>query len=175
MFFLNITLSGFPGTGTTTVGNLVAKKLNMKFISSGEIFRNLAKEKGMTLLEFGKLCEKDSAVDKLIDSRQKELSDTKDNTLFEGRLSGHMCNSCFKIWLFAPQNIRAKRISWREDKPYEVVLEKMIKREKSEAIRYKDYYDIDINDVSLYDLVIDSSKATAEEISNKIVDKFNKL
>ena len=86
-----------------------------------------------------------------------------------------MCTSELKVWLFAPQDIRATRISQREDKTVDVVLKKMISRETSEAKRYRSYYNIDINDVSSYDLVIDSSKATAEEIANLIVDKVRQL
>lgn len=175
MFLLNITLSGLPGTGTTTVGNLVSVKLKMEFSSTGELFRNFAKKRNMTLAKFGKLCEENPAVDKLIDSKQKELSRTTNNTLFEGRLSGYMCNSGLKVWLFAPQDIRVKRIAKREKMATDVVLKKMISRELSEAKRYMSYYNIDINDVSLYDLVIDSSKATAEEISKQIVDKFKQI
>ena len=172
---MNITLSGLPGTGTTTVGNLVSAKLNMKFVSSGEIFRGFAKDRSLRLAEFGKLCEENPSVDKLIDSKQKELSDAQDNTIFEGRLSGHMCTSELKVWLFAPQDIRATRISQREDKTVDVVLKKMISREASEAKRYMSYYNIDINDVSVYNMVIDSSKATAEEIAAMIVDKVRQL
>ena len=175
VFFLNITLSGLPGTGTTTVGNLVSAKLNMKFVSSGELFRVLAKEKGLNLIEFGKLCEEKPDVDKLIDSKQKELADVQENTIFEGRLSGHMCSSGLKVWLFAPQDVRVKRIAGREDKTVDVVLKKMIPREASEAKRYMSYYNIDINDLSSYDLVIDSSKATAEEIAARIIDKVRQL
>ncbi|NOR85354.1 AAA family ATPase [archaeon] len=172
---MNITLSGLPGTGTTTVGNLVSEKLNMEFISTGELFRKFAKKRNMTLAEFGKLCEENPAIDKLIDSKQKELSKTNDNAIFEGRLSGHMCNAQLKIWLFAPQTVRALRVAKREDMNVDVVLKKMIFREKSEAKRYMSYYNIDINDTSLYDLVIDSSKATAEEIAVQIIDKIKQL
>ncbi len=36
---------------------------------SGNIFRQLVKESGLTLSEFGKMCEEDPSVDKQLDER----------------------------------------------------------------------------------------------------------
>ena len=62
----------------------------MEIISAGEVFRTLAKERGMTLAEFGELAEKDDSIDVQIDKRQQEIAATRDNIILEGRLAGHM-------------------------------------------------------------------------------------
>ena len=64
-----------------------------------------------------------------------------------------------KIWIKAPLSVRAKRILRREKSiSFDEELERTIEREKSEALRYMSYYNIDIGDLSIYDIVIDSEK-----------------
>lgn len=42
---MKIILIGIPGSGKSTQGNLLSKKLNVPYLSTGHIFRELAKEK----------------------------------------------------------------------------------------------------------------------------------
>ncbi len=172
MFFLNITISGLSGSGTTTIGKLLAKKQCMEFVSTGELFRKHAESRGMSLTEFRKICEKDPEIDRMLDLRQKELSDTMNSTVFEGRIAGFKCNAKIKVWVFAPESIRSKRIAKREGSKIDVVLEKMKTRDFYDSKRYKKYYDIDITDTSIYDVIIDSSKGTPENAVEKILEKF---
>lgn len=127
-------------------------------VSAGEVFRSLAREYGMTLAEFGELAESDDSIDLKIDELQREIASTKDNIILEGRLAGHMADKALKVWLKAPVEVRVRRIAGRESGPFEEKLRETKEREASEAIRYSSIYDIDIGDLSIYDLVIDSEK-----------------
>ncbi|MCK4550524.1 MAG: AAA family ATPase [Candidatus Aenigmarchaeota archaeon] len=169
---MNITISGLSGAGTTTIGKLLAKKQGMAFVSTGELFRKHAESRGMSLTEFRKVCEKDPEIDRMLDLRQEELSETMDNTVFEGRITGFKCNAGIKVWVFAPENIRSERIAKREGSKIDVVLEKMRLRDFYDSKRYKKYYDIDVTDTSVYDVIIDSSKGTPEDAVRQIVEKF---
>jgi len=127
-------------------------------ISAGEVFRQLAKEHNMELAEFGELAKKDASYDKMIDARQKEMAQKQDNIIVEGRLSGWMVDKAdLKIWLFAPIGCRLDRIVFR-DQIADVETAKAItlEREHCEAVRYRQYYDIDINDLSIYHLILNS-------------------
>jgi cytidylate kinase len=75
-----------------------------------------------------------------------------------------------RIWLKAPLDVRAGRIAKRENKPKALAMDETSQREECERERYLKYYDIDIKDLSVYDLIIDSSKWNPEEIS-EIVQK----
>ena len=152
-----ITISGLPGSGTTTVSRLLSEKYGLVIISAGEVFRSLAKEYDMTLAEFGELAESDNSIDLKIDERQKEIANTRDNIILEGRLAGHMAEKAMKIWIKAPVHVRVGRIVTRESGSFEDKLSETIKREASESVRYKTIYDIDINDLSVYDIMIDSN------------------
>jgi len=153
-----ITISGLPGSGTTTVSNLLAKHYGMEMVSAGEVFRTLAKERGLTLAQFGALAEKDDSIDVQIDKRQREIAASRDNIILEGRLAGHMAPNALKVWLKAPVEIRVKRIVSREKTSFQKAMKETLEREASESLRYREIYGIDINDLSIYDIVIDSNR-----------------
>ncbi|MCZ7394049.1 MAG: cytidylate kinase family protein, partial [Candidatus Methanoperedens sp.] len=85
--------------------------------------------------------------------------------ILEGRLSGFLVDADLKVWLKAPVEVRAERIACREEKPVVKAKAETKDREECERERYLKYYNIDTNDLSVYDLVIDSSRWSAEEIS----------
>ena len=171
-----ITIGGLPGSGTTTIAkllhNILYKRLCLKYVYTGDIFRNMAKEHGMTLSEFGEYVDKHPEIDRELDRRQVELA-RADNVILEGRVSGWIIKKngieAIAVWLDAPIEVRVQRVSNREKKPIELILKDTIAREASESNRYIDIYGYDMNDMSFYDLVIDTSALTPEEISAIIV------
>jgi cytidylate kinase len=140
-------------------------------ISAGEVFRQLAKEHNLELAAFGRLAEEDPSYDKMIDARQKEIAQTQNNIIVEGRLSGWMVPQAdLKIWLHAPIGCRIKRIATRDAVTDERTAEALtLEREACEAGRYRSYYDIDINDLRIYHLVLDSERWNIEGLG-AIVD-----
>ena len=168
-----ITISGLPGTGKTTVAQLLEKKLGLKYVYSGEIFRNLAKKHKMSLEEFGAYCETHREIDEELDQHQLELL-RKGNLILEGRLSGWLAHRnhipATKVLLTADLDTRARRIVKREEGDREKRKQQILKREKSEATRYKQYYNIDVRDTSIYDCIIDTTKKIPEEIAAYIID-----
>ncbi|AKB84663.1 (d)CMP kinase [Methanococcoides methylutens] len=153
-----LTISGLPGSGTTTVGKLLAEHYSVEMISAGDVFRGLAKERGMTLADFGSLAESDPSIDIEIDKRQSEIANNSDGLILEGRLAGHMAGNALKVWIKAPMEVRVRRIVEREGSSFDVRMQETLEREASEALRYKEIHSIDINDLSIYDLVIDSTR-----------------
>ncbi len=165
-----ITVSGLPGSGTTSLAGYLAGKHGLRQISAGEVFRHLAEERGMDLPAFGALAETDPSIDKLIDARQKEIGEQQDRIVIEGRLSGWMIdNADLRIWLTAPLDCRAERISGRDMMEREEAIDATKERQASESRRYLEYYRIDISDLSQYHLVLSSEKWNVEELG-AIVD-----
>ena len=167
-----ITISGTPGSGKSTIAKLLEKKLDLNYVYSGMIFRQLAEEHKMTLADFGKYCEKNPDIDKELDEKQLHIL-KKGDVILEGRLAGWIAYknniSAYKIMIDANINIRAKRIVIRENGESETRKKEIIKREKSEAKRYEKYYNIDLYDKTIYDLVIDSGDKKPEEIIDIIL------
>ncbi len=152
-----ITISGSPGTGTTTLARALSLQLGLRHVNSGELFRKIAGEKNISVKEMNRLAEKGPEIDYLIDDAQKALA-KEGQGVFEGRLSGHLLNADLKILLKTDLRTRAERISKRESKLLEDACRETRVREESEARRYKMYYNIDINDLSTYDLVVDTGR-----------------
>jgi len=170
-----ITVSGQPGSGKTSVATEIAEKYGFAIISAGEQFRKLAAERGMTLEEFGRQAEADRSIDLAIDQRQKELAAKHANALVEGRLAGWTIDADLKIWLKTPLRVRAERIAKREDVPVHRAYDETEAREKCELLRYRSFYDIDLTDLTVYDLVIDTTKWDAGGVSNIIFRAIEEL
>ena len=154
---MRITISGPPGSRTTSLARSLAGKYGLDLISAGEVFRQLAREHGMDLAEFGRFAENDPSVDRMIDARQKEIGEGADNIIIEGRLSGRMIeNADLRIWLSASLSCRAKRIAGRDGMDEAGARVYTENRQRSEATRYRNYYGIEIDDLSSYDIVLSS-------------------
>ena len=170
-----VTISGLPGSGTTTVAKLLEEKTSITYVYSGDIFRKMAKKYGMSLEEFGRYCEKHKDVDEELDRYQLDIL-KEGNIILEGRLAGWIAYrnniSSLKVALEADLETRAKRIVEREKGDIKKRKQEIELREKSEASRYNKYYDIDVSDISIYDLVIDSSDKTPEEIVEIILKEI---
>ena len=70
-----ITISGTPGSGKSTIAQLLHERLKLRYVYSGLIFREIAEKYKMTLEEFGKYCENNSDIDKELDDTLKKLKD----------------------------------------------------------------------------------------------------
>lgn len=172
-----ITISGTPGSGKTTVSRLLEKKLGLKYIYSGDVFREMAKKYNMSLEDFGKYCEKHRDVDQQLDDYQLEML-KKGNVIVEGRIAGWIAHRnnilALKVLIDADVETRAKRVVNREQGDVKKREKEIVTREKSEATRYKKYYNIDLKDTSIYDAVIDSGNKTPEEIVDIIIKKIKR-
>lgn len=156
---MRITISGLSGSGTTTIARLLSKELGMELISAGEMFRAMAKDRNLLVEQFSEVAEHTDEFDRWVDRRQREEAMKRDDLIIEGRLSGFFVPQAdLKIWLKAPMEVRARRVASREKIAYEDALSAMKRREQSEYMRYAKYYGIHLDDLSLYDLVIDSSR-----------------
>ncbi len=82
-----ITISGLPGSGKSTVGKILAKKLGYEFMSLGDLRGKIAIDRGITIDELNHLGEKEGWTDKEVDDYQREYGKTHDNLVVEGRLS----------------------------------------------------------------------------------------
>jgi cytidylate kinase len=165
-----ITIGGLAGTGTTTTAELLSKKLDIPYISAGFVFREMAAERGMSVLEFSEFAEGNDDIDKEIDKRQAQKAKEADDLIIEGRLSAYFVdNADLRIWLVTPFDVRSKRISEREDKSVEVAMDEIVIREKSEALRYMEIHNIDISNMDIYDIIINTDTFDPENVSEIII------
>ncbi len=171
---MRITISGPPGSGKTTVCGKLSETLGVKAVVFGQVFRQLAAERGLTLIEFGELAEKDPRIDAAIDAKIVETARNTSDIILESRLSAYMLTRngipALRVYLDASPEVRFARIGIREEKEVQHAIEETNARQASEAKRYKMYYDIDIEDRSVYDLIINTDTLTPDEVLQKILD-----
>jgi cytidylate kinase len=166
-----VTISGPAGSGKSTAAAALAEALGYDHVSGGDIFRELAAEKGLTPLELNKQAEENEQIDRDLDRRLRQIAAEQDDLVLESRLAGWMAgeHADFRIWLDAPLDIRAARIADREDKTVEQAAEETKARSASENHRYMDYYGIDIEDLSIYDLVLNTARLDPDGVVSAIV------
>jgi predicted cytidylate kinase len=173
---MRITISGPPGSGKTTVCKGLSERLGLKAVVFGEFFRQLAKEKGMTLTEFGIFAEKDQSIDRMIDDTILDAAKENPDIILESRLAAHMLTQndipAFRIYLVASPDVRIKRVGIREGESFEDVRRHTLERQSSEAKRYKMYYDIDIEDLSVYDLILDTDDLSVAEVVERVIKEI---
>lgn len=174
-----ISFNGVAGSGKSTIAKRLAEKLGWPRYYMGGLRRDKAKERGMTLAEYNKLGETDPKTDIEVDEYQKELGEKQDNFVVEGRTSWYFIPQSIKIYLDVDKKIGAKRVfdelqkksGRNEDKDLETmkdVLKSHKKRIKSDRKRYKKYYNIDVYSPKNYDLVLDTSGFSIEEVFEKV-------
>jgi cytidylate kinase len=186
-----ITISGTPGSGKSTIAQKLAEKLNAERIYVGSIRRELAREKGITLEQLNEYGlthpETDVDIDQKIAIQAREAA-KKGIVIVEGRVQFHFIPESFKIFIHVAVEEGARRI-WKqmqnkadkkmrnegEVKDINALINDIKKRIDNDKKRYKKYYNLDHTDEAHYDLVIDTTKITAEAATAKILKALPKL
>ena len=158
-----IAMSGLHGTGKSTLARVLARKFKLRYICAGTVFRQLAREHGMTLDGFARYVERHPAIDRQIDKRTAD-SAREGDVLIDARLAAWMAKRAdVKILLTAPLEVRIRRIAKRDRRNYRQAFEETLRRERSEAMRFKRLYGIDVNDHSPFDLTLNTARLSARE------------
>jgi len=166
-----ITVSGPHGTGKTTYAKAIAQAFGLRYVCAGELFRRLAKERGMSLEDFSKLAAHDPAIDRTIDDRTKAEA-SEGGVVIDAQLAAWMVGDLadVKVLCTAPDEVRVRRIAERDRSSFQDAQSETLARELIQRDRYKKYYGIDIDDLSVYDLKIDTSQNSVDEIKRILID-----
>ncbi|MFH1570895.1 MAG: (d)CMP kinase [Gemmatimonadota bacterium] len=172
-----VTVSGLPGSGTSTASRLLAERTGWQYVNAGAIFRQLAAEAGMSLPEYGARAEAQGTIDRDLDARMVELArHAAAGAILEGRLTGWMAHRhqlpALKVWLHADRQTRARRVSSRDGQSLEEALKAIDERERSEHDRYAAHHGIDISDLTIYDLTLDSAAWRPERIADEMAARL---
>lgn len=172
---LVITVSGVHGSGRSTHAKILAETFDLRYVSSGTIFRQMAEERGITIKDMSKLTEENPDFDKLIDERTRAETE-KGGVVIDATLSGWIAQAPdIRIFFTTPIEARIRRIALREGISPKVAREETLVRETSERERFMNYYGIDITDLSIYDVVLNTElfePAGTARILKRIVEEY---
>ena len=167
-----ITISGLPGSGTTTVSRLVAAALHLDRVPGGEVFRQLAAESGMTLAEFGLHAQEHPEIDRELDARL-EARAREGSCVIESRLAGWLATNAgllaVRAWIDCDEVVRAERVAARDGTTVEEARRDNAERTALEHARYVQAYGIDLEDRSPYDLILDSTATVATTLADQVI------
>jgi len=180
-----ITFAGSVGSGKSTSGKIIAQKLGYRHYSNGDFMRDLAKKRGETFIEFNKVLETTSPesieLNKLIDTSPLNFVGDGEDVVIDGHIGFNFFPQSFKVYLDLSPEVAAKRI-FSQRRPDEPVLsdqemfEKVLWRNQSVQDRFKKIYNVNIRDLSHYDLVIDTGAPefnnNIDAVVSKVIEKY---
>lgn len=178
-----ITISGFPGSGKSTIGKIIAEKLGYRYFSMGDLRGEIARRHNLTIDELNKIGETEDWTDKEIDTYQKNLGATEDNLIVEGRLSFYFIPQSFKIFLNVEINESARRaLENRQERTDEKLPDnieetaaQLSQRLESDKKRYQKYYGVSYDDPHNFDLFLDTTRLSISQVVDIILDKIKAL
>jgi cytidylate kinase len=174
-----ISLAGDLGSGKSTVSNILIERLGASYYSTGAIVRSIAASRGMGVAEFNVYMEAHPEIDREIDDGLVKLAEKDELMIIDSRLAWHFTRGTFKVYLSTDITTSALRIMHanRSDE-HRSTLEETIdctkNRRESEKKRYKEQYGVDIKDLLNYDLIVDTTEATPDQVADAIADGFNR-
>lgn len=195
--FSVITISGKAGAGNSSAAEKLAQKYNSNLFSAGKWFREKAEARGYRIMGYYKRSiELDMELDAEEEQKMKDAIKTNVPVVVEGKAAGVIAtelsrqlsqeriSSIARIFLTADEDIRVQRIHKREsskqldlEKTIEQVREDTRDREKRDLIRFKalhpellenPLYPDDNQQVPFYDLVVDTSRLSEDEVTEEI-------
>ena len=177
-----ISICGDLASGKGTVSKILTEDLNYNEIyKNGEYFRKLAREHGMDVTTFNKYVEDHPEIDITIEKSAGDYAKTHDKFIIDARLGWYAVPESFKVYLKVDIDVSAQRafndLNRKSSENFETVEEQKVdiqKRYELENMRYWNLYKVRKDDMSNYDLVIDTTSLTPQEVADKIKEAYFK-
>lgn len=179
-----ITIAGRPGSGKSTTARAVAAELGYQHFSSGDLFRALGREQGVDVLQANLSAEQNAAIDRAVDQRLRDIGKSENQIVIDSRMAWHWMPHSFKVFLDLDLMSAAERILNNVDnvrlanenipRQPAAYAEMLKNRLASEARRYHKLYQVNPYDLHNYELVIDTSSFTVEQVRDLVIDGYHK-
>lgn len=176
-----ITIAGLPGSGKSSTAKGVAAALGYEHFSSGDLFRKIAAERGLSIEEINFAAEKQEEIDHQVDERLVQIGKGKERLVIDSRMAFHWIPDSFKVFLDLDLRVGAERTfkhiqeegrTSQAGSSVEEVYENTVKRRESEQKRYMNLYQVDVTDKAHFDLVVDTGANNLKEVIDIVVAKY---
>lgn len=176
----NIILSGMPAAGKSTVANIIAKQINLKYIAGGNLLKEIAAERGYAVTgdewwdtddakRFVRDRMNDPSIDRQVDTRLKELISNGGFVLTSYSLPW-LVNGEITVWLEASEDNRAKRMAKRDGYTIDRALNVIKQRDRENIQYYRRIYGYNLaKDHKVFKIVLDVNDISPERIAEIVV------
>ncbi|MEU4556133.1 putative cytidylate kinase [Micromonospora violae] len=174
----SIVFNGDLGSGKSTVSVEIAKRLGMRRVSVGDLYREMAQQRQMTALQLNLHAELDQAVDGYVDQLQRDIAASGERLIMDSRLAWHFFTDALKVHMITEPGEAARRVLARPSGPaesyssLEEAKAKLRERSASERSRFIIRYGVDKARLRNYDLICDTTRASAAEVIEHIVAAY---
>jgi len=185
-----ITVSGFAGSGKSSLADSLGKSLNLEVIHASALLKEMwvsgikdlehesikkvngwwESEEAKKIMENRKT---DHSYDLALDEKLKKIAE-KGNIILDSWTMPYLYKGkAFRVWLSASAEVRAKRVSKRDNLEYEKVLAKIKERDSQTKSLYETLYNFSMGDnLEVFNLVIDTDNVSQEKVFEKVLDKI---
>ncbi len=172
---MRITLNGTLGSGKSTVGRELARRLGVRYISTGQIFRELGHISNLDALQTNLEAETNSALDEAVDNKVRELNNPDQDFVINSRMAWHFIDKALHVFLSVTPEVAALRVM--EDRTrlierytsLQSAMDSLRARRDSELRRYRRLYGVDIENPANYALWVITDDAEVPDVVELIL------
>ena len=175
----SIVVNGDLGSGKSTMSTLLAQRLGIRRISVGDLYRELARQRGVSALELNLHAELDDKIDHYVDRLQSDIAMSGERLVVDSRLAWFFFHDALKVHLITDPAVAAHRVLGRPESSVESyssaveARERLAERSESERVRFIERYGADKTRLRNYDLICDSTRATPADIVACVVEALS--
>ena len=160
-----ITIAGSLGSGKSSTARAVAAALGFRHFSSGDLFRQLAVERGESIEAMNISAEVQRDIDLKVDNLLQEMYGADEQLVIDSRMAWHWMPGSFKVFLVLDPDTAAERIfnalqgegRISEDATsIQEVRHSIDRRFASEQKRYAALYGVNATDLQNFDLAVNT-------------------
>lgn len=171
----SVIISGPPAIGKTTIAKGLAEEFNLKYLSGGDVLKELAEEQGFKTqgddfwdtnfgMAFLNIRKTNSEFDKKVDEKLKKLF-LEGGKIITSYTLPWLVEDGTKIWLAGSHENSARRMTVRDGITFEEALDIVKTRYEENKMIYKKLYGFNFgDDLSVFDIVINTDNLRADEV-----------
>jgi CMP/dCMP kinase len=171
----SIVVNGDLGSGKTTVSEELARRLGIRRVCVGDLYRDMASRRGMTTLQLNLHAELDDEVDGYVDRLQRDIAQSGDQLVVDSRLAWHFFTDAFKVHLITERAVAARRVMGRPASSVENycslpdAIKALRERSESERMRFISRYGVDKSKLRNYSIVCETTAATPGDVVECVI------